>query len=107
VSRQAASLDVAYQGAGGTLEWASWPGQGAWAVVPIPIAGSMSSSMLGRGGVSIVAPTSFSLQAFYLNALHQENTVAWTDPSQCNTLSPVPCSPSNYAWTGEVTLPVP
>jgi hypothetical protein len=107
VSRQPDALDVVYQGVGNALEWASWTNPAPWQVAPIPAALGISTSMVGRGGVSIVAPTSFSLQAFYLNAFHQVNTVTWNDPSECNTLSPVACSPSQYAWTGETTLPVP
>jgi hypothetical protein len=107
VSRQAASLDVVYQGPGSSLEWGAWASPAAWRIAPIPAAVGISTSMIGRGAVSIVAPTSFSLQAFYINTSHQENTVSWSDPTQCDTLSSIACSSSSadFPWTGEITLP--
>ena len=35
---------------------------------------------IGAGGLSLVAPDSFSLQAFYLNPSHQVDTAFWSDP---------------------------
>jgi hypothetical protein len=110
VSRQPGALDVVYYGAtSNSLEWATWQNPAAsWSVQPIAATQyGVSTSMIGRGGVSIVAPTSYSLQAFYLNGFHQENTVAWADVNQCNTVAGTPCTPSTSAWTGEMTLPQP
>jgi hypothetical protein len=110
MARQGSALDVVYESTSSALDWATLVPQRGWVVLPIPGAiGLSSSSTFGRPGVSLVASDSFSLQAFYLNGWHQLSSVAWSDPSQCDTLSSVPCSalPEDFAWTYEGVLPVP
>jgi hypothetical protein len=109
VARQEAALDVVFVGANGGLEWSAWTAHQPWITSTVAVAGGLSSSMLGRGGLSIVAPTSFQLQAFYLNGWHQLDTVTWSDPTQCNQLAAAGCTTtsSTFGWSGPWNLAPP
>jgi hypothetical protein len=104
VSRQPGVLDVLYQGPGSTLRWATST-NGAWSVNTVPTTGGgkLGSSFL-PGNVSLVAPSSFALQAFYLDGGHRLNTLTWSDP--CNTVLNQGCAvPSqDYTWSNATLL---
>jgi hypothetical protein len=109
VSRQPSALDVIFQGPGNsTLRWAYWSPQRQWSLGTIPTTGGGDLGLSSfPGNVSLVAPTSYSLQAFYLDGIHELNTLTWSDPTQCNDLLPQGCSagPSNFPWSRAWVLP--
>jgi hypothetical protein len=111
VARQPTTLDVVYEasngGYAGGLRWAWWnshqPQSNPWTIATIPMETVYPpAETAGSSAVSLVAPTSFSLQAFYMTPLHQVGTVTWTDQGECNELSALGCStsPSSTAWAG-------
>jgi hypothetical protein len=107
VARQPTTLDVVYEAAGGGLEWAWWNSHqtqsAPWVVAPIPLTTTAPPSRtVGSSAVSLVAPTSYSLQAFYMSPSHALGTLTWTDVGDCNELSSLGCStsPSATPWVG-------
>jgi hypothetical protein len=111
VSRQPGALDVIFQGPGeSTLRWVDWSQGPGWTLKTIPTTGGgdLGGGAPLPGRFSLVAPTSFSLQAFYLDGFHGMNTLTWSDPT-CNTLSSQGCSqpPGNFAWSAGSPLAAP
>jgi hypothetical protein len=104
VARQPSVLDVIYQGPDSTLRWATST-NGTWNVSTVPTTGGGSlGSSFAPGNVSLVAPSSFALQAFYLDSAHKLNTLTWTDP--CNSILDQGCAlPSqDYTWSNATLL---
>ena len=110
VSRQPNNLDVVFAGTSGQLEWSTWSSPTAWTTAPVvnQQGGVLGAGAIGSGGLSIVAPTSFGLQVFYLNPSNQVETVSWADPNECNDLSQVACtsqgSQRQTPWVGPTYL---
>jgi hypothetical protein len=104
VARQPGTADVIFEGAAGAshaIEWASWQSPATtYTIQPIPGTAGQTPDQQGTNAVSLVAPTSFSLQAFYLNTQGSLATAAWQDPSQCNPTASVPCdsTPTEFPW---------
>jgi hypothetical protein len=94
VARQSNDLDVVFAGKNGELEWATWSASaGPWTTAPVvTTTKTLGALSVGAGGLSIVAPDAYSLQAFYLDTNHRLETIAWADPDRCNSLAPVACS---------------
>jgi hypothetical protein len=112
VARQPGTLDVVFQGPGESrLNWAYWTQASSWNLTTIPTTGGgdLGSGGFSPGNVSLVAPTSFSLQLFYLDASKEPNTLTWSDPTACNTLAPQGCpsTPGNFPWSNATTLSPP
>jgi hypothetical protein len=109
VARQPEMLDVAWGAASSGIEWSNW-GPHGWDTVVNPTGSQMTTSgQYGSGGISLVAPSSFGLQLFYIDASHQLNTAYWNDPTQCDGLLPQGCTsnPTDFQWQGPWTLGAP
>jgi hypothetical protein len=111
VARQPTTLDVVYEasngGYAGGLIWAWWNSHQSqsnpWTLSTIPMETVYPPAQtIGSSAVSLVAPTSYSMQVFYLSPLHQLGTATWTDPGECNEQSLNGCSssPSSTPWVG-------
>jgi hypothetical protein len=111
VSRQPGALDVVFQGPGESrLNWAYWTHASGWNLTTIPTTGGGDLGVnFTPGNVSLVAPTSFSLQLFYLDAFREPNTLTWSDPTACNTLQAQGCTsqPGNFPWSTATILSPP
>jgi hypothetical protein len=109
VSRQPGAVDVVFEGGastGNSIEWASWQYPGSWTVNSIPGTSGQTPSQQSADAISIVAPNSFSLQAFYLNAQAQIAMMTWQDPTQCNAGGLPGCTsmPTSFAWSAVKVL---
>jgi hypothetical protein len=110
VARQPGAIDVIFEGAassGNGIEWATYEYPSAWQFETIPMTAGQTPNQQGANAVSIVAPTSFSLQAFYLNTQGNLATMTWADTERCDTMSGVPCDsvPTDIAWSAVQQLP--
>lgn len=106
VSPQPAAVDVVYGGTRNGLMWTFIDATtGTTQTMPVANAAGISSSTLGRGAVSLVAPTSYTLQAFYVNSAHQIETITWNGPP-CD-LANCTVTPSNSQWTTATVLQPP
>jgi hypothetical protein len=104
VARQPNTLDVVFQGAVGRLNWAYWTPATSWNMTTIPTTGggTLAGGTFWPGGLSLVAPTSFSLQLFYLDSIREPNTLTWSDP--CNTTLGCSSKPGDFPWSKATPL---
>jgi hypothetical protein len=108
VARQPVRMDVVYGAAAGGMGW-DYFSSPSWAPAPlaIPAGSNMSPKMTGRGAISLVAPDSYRLQAFYLNPQHQLETLTWFD-GDCNLLWNTGCTlgtqDTGSQWQGPTSL---
>jgi hypothetical protein len=106
VARQPGAIDVVFETpvngpSQGGIEWASWMYPNPWTFNAIPPTATGTPNLAGADAISIVAPTSFSLQLFYLDYTGNLETLSWNDQTQCVAGSPVLCSPSiptDFDW---------
>jgi hypothetical protein len=106
VARQPNAVDVVFESDssahGGFVEWASWTPASGWQFTYVPTTDWELPNENGADALSIVAPTAFSLQLSYLQFTGELEVLPWSDPTQCNTLSPVGCTsqPTDFPWSG-------
>lgn len=111
VARGQYYLDVLFAGENGELEWASAQGSPAavdstltnWPLLQTStIAGAGS---VGSGGVSIVAPTSSSLQGFYFDGAHDMHSLSWSPSTSWTIPASLQAPPAVYTQGPPVYLP--
>jgi hypothetical protein len=115
VGRQPNTLDVVFAGANGELEWSSFSPGVAWTTSAVTNQEGVvfGPASVGPGGLSLVAPSSYGLQAFYFNPAHQLKTVTWLDNNHCNYSAATANVCSSWSserqipWVGATTLRTP
>jgi hypothetical protein len=114
VARQPGAIDVVFETpvngpSQGGVEWASWTYSNPWTFNAIPMTTTNTPNLAGADAISIVAPTSFSLELFYLDYTGNLETLSWSDPTDCVAGSVTQCSPSiptDFPWgTGQDIVP--